>query len=205
MLDTQPPRFASIDGHRIGYGAHMRVPTLAKTVLATGATAVAGSIATRPASDWYRSLDKPKWQPPPAAFPLVWTPLYALIAVAAARALDRTAGWERIRFRRTYATDLALNAGWTAVFFRARSPRLALVEIAALNGANLQLLRRGWQADRLAGAALLPYVAWTGFATALNASIAARNPAPKSTVLDGSQSLRVPPSGRCGVGHGKHH
>ncbi|MGC1211186.1 MAG: TspO/MBR family protein, partial [Micromonospora sp.] len=129
------------------------------------------------ASAWYRSLDKPAWQPPPAAFPAVWTPLYALIAVAGARALDRTSGSQRARFARAYALDLALNAAWTALFFRARSPRLALAEIVALNAANVELLRRAWRADRLAGASLLPYVAWTGFATALNASLAARNPA----------------------------
>jgi translocator protein len=154
----------------------MRVPTLVKTSLAVGATAAAGAVATNPTSDWYRGLDKPPWQPPPAAFPAVWTPLYALLAFAGARALDRTTGSQRARFARAYGTNLALNAGWTALFFRARSPGAALVEIAALNASNVALLRRAWRADRLAGAAVLPYVAWTGFATALTASIAARNP-----------------------------
>lgn len=154
----------------------MRVPTIVKTGLATGAAAAAGSVATDADSAWYRTLTKPRWQPPAAAFPLVWTPLYTLIALAGARALDRLSGPQRASFTRRYATDLALNAAWTALFFRMRNPRLALAEIAALNAANVALLRRAWQADRAAGAMLLPYVAWTGFATALNASIAARNP-----------------------------
>ena len=34
-------------------------------------------MATTPDSEWYQQLDKPSWQPPPIAFPLVWTPLYA--------------------------------------------------------------------------------------------------------------------------------
>ena len=155
----------------------MRVPTFVKTAGATAAAAGVGSAATRADSAWYRGLEKPAWQPPAAAFPVVWTSLYTLIAVAGARALDRLSGAERARFRRGYAADLLLNAGWTALFFRARSPRLALGEIGALNAANLALLRRAWRADRPAGVMLLPYVAWTGFATALNASIAARNPA----------------------------
>lgn len=153
----------------------MPIPTLVKTGLATAAAAAAGAAATKPGSAWYRSLDKPPWQPPSTAFPAVWTPLYTLIAIAGARALDRTAGAARSRFIRAYATDLVLNAGWTMLFFRSRNPRAALVEITALNGVNLALLRRAWRADRIAGAALLPYVAWTCFATALNASIAARN------------------------------
>ncbi len=149
--------------------------TLTKTAAGVTAAASAGSLATTPRSDWYRSLDKPRWQPPPAAFPVVWTALYALIAVGGARALDRLHGAERSRFRRTYAADLALNAAWTAIFFRARRPNLALLEILALDGVNIALLRRAWRADRTAALALLPYVAWTGFATALNRSIAVRN------------------------------
>lgn len=154
----------------------MRIPTLAKTAAATGAAALAGSIGSTATSPWYRSLDKPRWQPPPAAFPLVWTTLYALIALAGARAMDRLSGPQRSGFTRRYAADLALNAAWTPLFFRVRRPRLALAEIAVLNVANLALLTRAWRADRAAGIMLLPYVAWTGFATALNASIAARNP-----------------------------
>ncbi|MFB9239419.1 TspO/MBR family protein [Plantactinospora siamensis] len=154
----------------------MRLTNTLGATLAVAATAAAGSAATAPASRWYRSLDKPRWQPPPAAFPAVWTPLYGLIALAGARALNRTQGAERAGFAWTYGADLLLNAGWTALFFRARRPRLALAELAALNAANLALTTRAWRADRVAGAALLPYVAWTGFATALNAAIAARNP-----------------------------
>jgi tryptophan-rich sensory protein len=156
----------------------MKLSNLARTALAVGATAAVGSVATAPSSAWYRTLNKPSWQPPPAAFPAVWTPLYALIAAAGARVLDRTEGERRVTFARAYAVNLALNAGWTAVFFRARRPRAALVEIVALNASNLDLLRRCWAVDRTAGVAIAPYVAWTGFATALNASIAARNPDP---------------------------
>lgn len=153
----------------------MRVPTLVKTAAGVAAAAAAGSAATRPGSDWYQSLEKPSWQPPQAAFPTVWTSLYALIAFASARALDRMPEPDRSRFWRAYAVNLGLNAGWTGVFFGARRPRLALLEIAALNASNLALLRRAWQTDRVAGAALVPYVAWTGFATVLNRSIVARN------------------------------
>jgi tryptophan-rich sensory protein len=151
--------------------------TLLKTGLATAVTAAAGAVATNPDSAWYRSLDKPRWQPPRAAFPVVWTPLYALVALAGARALDASAEADRRRrLRYAYGVDLVLNAGWSALFFRVRRPLLALAGIVALNAANVDLARRAWRADRLAGVALLPYLAWTGFATALNAAIAARNP-----------------------------
>jgi tryptophan-rich sensory protein len=162
----------------------MRVPTLAKTGLAVGATASVGAAATAPASRWYQELSKPRWQPPPSAFRPVWSTLYSLLALAGARALDRAAGEERSRFLRTYAASLALNAGWSMVFFRAKRPGAALGEILALDAANLALLRRAWRIDRAAGLAVVPYVAWTAFATALNASIARRNRATRIQHMD---------------------
>ncbi|MFI7517929.1 TspO/MBR family protein [Micromonospora globbae] len=153
----------------------MRPPTLVTTAAAVAATAAVGAAATDASSRWYRRLRKPRWQPPPAAFPLVWTPLYALIAMAGARTLDAAGRAERAPFARAYALNLALNAGWTALFFRARRPAAALADIAVLNASNLALLRRAGRADRLAGVALAPYVAWTLFATALNATIVRLN------------------------------
>jgi tryptophan-rich sensory protein len=154
----------------------MRLPTLLKTSAAVTAAALAGSVVTRPDSRWYRTLKKPAWQPPPAAFPIVWTALYGLLAVAGARVLDRASGETRSGFARSYATNLALNAGWTVIFFGARAPRAALAEIALLNASNVALFNRARAVDGVAAAAIAPYVAWTAFATALNSAIAARNP-----------------------------
>ncbi|MEU1744863.1 TspO/MBR family protein [Micromonospora arida] len=153
----------------------MRVPTLVKTAAAVTATAAAGATATDASSRWYQRLRKPTWQPPPVAFPLVWTPLYALIAVAGARVLDRTSETDRAAFTRAYGLNLALNFGWSALFFKAHRPTIALAEIAALNASNLVLLRRASQADRVAAAALAPYAAWTLFATVLNGTIVRLN------------------------------
>ncbi|MGR6923736.1 TspO/MBR family protein [[Actinomadura] parvosata] len=150
--------------------------TLLATALATGAAALAGALSTTPGSSWYRRLRKPSWQPPARAFPLVWTPLYGLIAYGGARALSRAQGSEHDALARALAGNLVLNAAWPALFFRARSPRLALAELLLLNASNAALIRRAARADRAAGALLLPYAAWTAFATALNASIARRNP-----------------------------
>lgn len=161
-----------------GYGQAMRVPSLLKTSLAVAAVAVGGSAASAAGMGWYDRLDKPSWQPPPRAFGLVWTPLYGLIALAGARVLDRSAGAQRRAFVRAYTANLALNGAWTPVFFAARAPRLALADIAALNVSNLDLVRRAWRTDRVSGACLLPYLAWTAFATALNGAIVRRNPDP---------------------------
>ena len=50
----------------------MKLLTLAGSVLAVAATAVAGGLATDPDSAYYRNLRKPSWQPPPPVYGLVW-------------------------------------------------------------------------------------------------------------------------------------
>ena len=148
---------------------------LVLTSAMTAAAAAVGSLGTRPQSRWYSSLDKPAWQPPGAAFPLVWTPLYGLIAWGTGRAATAADDAGRRRVLALTGADLAVNAGWCWAFFARESAPGGLATIALLNGLNLALVRETGRHDRAAATALAPYVAWTGFATALNASIWRRN------------------------------
>lgn len=149
-------------------------PYLTTTALTTTAATV-GSIGTRPDSAWYRSLEKPDWQPPSVAFPLVWTPLYGAIAWGTGRALDRAPARDRRRLLALTTANLTANAGWNWAFFTAQSPAAGLGVIGVLNGLNVALVRETARHDRKAAAALVPYAAWTGFATALNLAIWRRN------------------------------
>jgi tryptophan-rich sensory protein len=143
---------------------------------AVTATAVLGGIGTTAGSRWYRTLDKPPWQPPGSVFGPVWTVLYALIAVAGGRVLARSGGPARRGYLRAYTANLLLNTAWSWIFFRAHRPLPAAVEAAALAASSVDLVRRSWTRDRAAGLALVPYALWTAFAAALTAAIARRNP-----------------------------
>ncbi len=149
--------------------------SLLRTAAAVTVTAVAGGIGTQPGSRWYRSLDKPDWQPPGAVFGPVWTGLYAAIAVAAARAIDRADEQEARAIERALWVNLGLNTGWSWLFFTAQRPDLALVEAAALEVSTLDLIRRVGRVDRTAAVLLTPYALWNGFATVLTADIVRRN------------------------------
>lgn len=146
----------------------------------TAAAAVAGSVATSSGvnSDWYQKLEKPDFQPPPAAFPIAWTLLYADIAVTSAKVLTeleeqgRSGSAEADRtardYRRALTGNLALNAGWCWAFFVKRDLPLATVTAAALTASSADLARRAGKTGRGKALALTPYVAWCGFATALS-------------------------------------
>lgn len=169
---------------------------LPKTVAATAAAATLGGLFTQPGSGWYRGLAKPVWQPPPQAFGVVWTALYADIAITSSlviadlaeqdRAEQDRAGQDRVEqhragpgkaaaFERALWLNLALNAGWSAVFFRSRRLGLATVWAAALTASGVDLARRAVAASSGKAAALAPYAAWCGFATVLSAAVARRN------------------------------
>lgn len=145
------------------------------TAAAVTACAVVGSIATQPRSEWYLSLKKPAWQPPPAAFPIVWTTLYAAIAVASGSVLQRLddegRSAEAADFRRALGTNLALNAGWSFVFFRTHHLPASTVSAVALAASSANLARRAARHSKPAGFALGLYAAWTQFATALAAAV----------------------------------
>jgi len=158
----------------------MKLLILSGCVAAAAASAVAGALATDPNSAYYRTLDKPSWQPPPPVYGIVWTPLYADIALSTGHAISRLGEAGRVAERRelmgALAVNLGLNTAWSWLFFRNHRPWLAATECAVLTASSADLVRRVGAADRRAGLALAPYPAWCAFATALTVAIARRNP-----------------------------
>jgi tryptophan-rich sensory protein len=154
------------------------LPALGFGALTAGA-AVLGGLATRKSvnSPWYRVfLRKPPYQPPRQAFGPVWSALYTTIAASGARVWRGAPGPARTRALALWGTQLALNAGWSAVFFGARRPRAALVEIGALLASIAGYAAAARKVDRPAAWLVAPYAAWTAFAAVLNAGIVRRNP-----------------------------
>lgn len=153
---------------------------LAGCVAGVTASAVAGALATDPDSTYYRTLDKPNWQPPPPVYGIVWTPLYADIALSAGHAISEFGEQGRVKEQRALigalGVNLVLNTTWSWLFFRIHRPWLAAAECAVLTASSVDLVRRVAAADRRAGIALAPYPAWCAFATALTVAVARRNP-----------------------------
>lgn len=116
---------------------------------------------------WYAGLVKPSWNPPSWVFAPVWTVLYAFMAVAGWLVCQRGGSQSRLALR-WFAIQLALNVGWSAVFFGLQLPGLAFFELLALWVAITATLLSCWRVSRTAGILLAPYFLWVGFATILN-------------------------------------
>jgi len=125
---------------------------------------------------WYRSLDKPSYNPPQYVFPIVWTSLYALIAYSGWRTWQAERSPERSQALRLWVSQLAANADWTKLFFGKRSPKRALADVLLLESLIIRYMVSANKVDRAAALSFVPYAAWVAFAAHLNAEIARRNP-----------------------------
>ena len=138
-------------------------------LLATLVVGALGSIVTEPAIPiWYAGLVHPSFAPPTYVFAPVWTTLYVLMAAAAWRTW-RVTGLKSPALI-AYAVQLGLNLLWSVVFFGLHQIGAALAEILVLILAILVTMALFFRADRLAGLMMLPTLAWTLFAAALNHS-----------------------------------
>jgi len=135
-------------------------------LLATLGVGVLGSLFTTPQiPTWYAGLNHPSIAPPNWVFAPVWTTLYVLMAIAAWRVWKVTG--LRSGAMAAFAVQLVLNLAWSALFFGAHNIGGALAEIALLDVAIVITVILFFWHDWLAGLLLLPYLAWTLFATLL--------------------------------------
>jgi benzodiazapine receptor len=138
-------------------------------VIASFAAAATGVIF-KP-GDWYKQLDKPGWRPPDWLFAPVWTVLYASIALSG-WLVWRQAGIAGAALPLSvFLVQLLLNAAWMPIFFGLHRLGLALVEILVLWAAILATIILFQRVSLAAAMLLVPYLAWVGFAAALNYSI----------------------------------
>ena len=149
-----------------------RIIALAVFVLICFAAAGLGSLVTASQiPNWYADLAKPSWTPPDWIFGPVWTLLYLTMAFSA-WLVWRQAGFAGAKLPLAlFAIQLALNSLWSVLFFGLQNPGAAAVEIVLLWAAILATLLAFWKRSNLAGALLVPYLAWVGFAGALNVAI----------------------------------
>ena len=132
-----------------------------------------GQLFTAPMiGTWYAQLNKPVFTPPNVVFPLAWTFLYALMAVAFWRILRaKPETGPKSAAIGLFLVQLVANAGWSYAFFGRQSPVAGLVVIGLLLVLIALMMRAFLRIDRAAGFALVPYLAWVSFATVLNATI----------------------------------
>ncbi len=119
--------------------------------------------------EWYYSLTQPSWAPPGYLFGIIWTVVFALIAIAGVFA------WEQAPTRRhteimlgMFAFNGFLNLLWSFLFFRMQRPDWAFYELTLLWLSIAVLIAFCGRFSKTASLLLLPYLIWVTIAGALN-------------------------------------
>lgn len=152
----------------------LRIPNLSVIIILAAVFFVvfAGGRFSSMNRDWYDALNKPSWQPPNWIFPVVWTILFALIAISAILVWNT-----RPRRPLTYLTILAflanglLNIGWSYFFFASKLIFPAAYEAMLLFLSVILVMILAWPISRLASLLLIPYALWVAFAAHLTLTI----------------------------------
>lgn len=125
---------------------------------------------------WYDALIKPDMHPPRLVFSLSWAVLHGLLGVALALVCSAWGAAGRGLAITVFGVQLVLNLAWPPVFFAAHQITLSLWLIGGLAVVTAITIALFWRIRWLAGALLLPYLAWVLFAGVLTWQILELNP-----------------------------
>lgn len=118
-------------------------------------------------SGWYRSLPRPRWQPPDLVFGIVWPLNFVALAVVGVVVAVHGPPGDGVRWLALLAASVALALGWAHEFYVRH--RLGRAAVLLAGAAVLTWLLVALTAALVPWAAwvLVPYATWLTVATTL--------------------------------------
>lgn len=114
------------------------------------------------------TVQQPPLTPPGFVFPIIWTILFALMGIGAARVYLSEASADRTQSLLLFIRQLLFNFFWSILFFNLQSYGFALIWLMALWLLILFMILSFGKVDKLAAWLQLPYLLWVSFALCLN-------------------------------------
>ena len=119
---------------------------------------------------YYDMQKKPFFAPPNALFPIVWSILYILMGISAAK-VWKSDDPDRTQALKVYALQLAVNFFWSVLFFGLHQYFLAFLWLLLLIFCVGKMIYAFAQTDKTAARLQIPYFLWCCFAAILNFSV----------------------------------
>ena len=151
--------------------AQVVVSLLVCLLICFGASFLGSQATMQGLQAWYPSLNKPAFNPPSWVFAPVWTVLFFLMSVALWMVWRSPASKWRTMALILFAVQLILNVLWSWLFFAWQNLFGSFVEILCLVVAIMATIFAFSRVRSTAAWLLVPYLAWTGFASFLTHSI----------------------------------
>ena len=140
-------------------------------ILCEAVGALAGWISAGGIEVYSALANKPPLTPPQWVFPVVWSILYALMGISAARISLTPPSKERNRGLNFFTALLIVNFFWPLLFFNAQAFGFALIWLILLWVLVLAVILTFRKIDKTAAWLLIPYLLWLTFAVYLNAGV----------------------------------
>lgn len=136
--------------------------------LAEAVGLLSGLITADATSVYAETVAKPPLSPPAIVFPIVWTVLYALMGIGAARVWNSPETADKKQSVNLFVAQLTVNFFWSLIFFNAQAFGFALIWIVLLWVLVLLMILSFRKVDRIAALLQIPYFLWVTFAAYLN-------------------------------------
>ena len=135
-----------------------------------------GSIFTSSSVNaWYKTINKPSFNPPNWAFAPVWTMLFILMGAALFLVWSFEKNQDKIHLKKNalfvFFLQLIFNILWSSAFFGLKSPAFGLIIILILWALILITIIQFFKISKIAAWLLTPYILWVSFAALLNFTI----------------------------------
>ena len=140
-------------------------------LLSVGIGALSGFLSMEGTATFSETAIQPPLSPPAWLFPVVWSILYALMGISAARIPLSADSPQKKRGMNLFIIQLVLNFFWSLIFFNLQAYGLAFVWLIALWIVVLLMILSFRKADPLAAYLQIPYLVWLTFAAYLSAGV----------------------------------
>ena len=137
---------------------------------------ISGQFTKTSVNGWYKTINKSSLTPPDITFPIVWSVLYLMIAIAF---------WQLLVLKRKgkiptsaityFLLQMLFNLLWSPFFFAMQSPLLGMIIIVPLWIFIGLTILASYKAAKHVAFLLVPYFIWVSFAVYLNGYILAAN------------------------------
>ena len=146
-----------------------KIRTYAFWILLAEAAGLLSGLLSRAGSETLsESVNQPPLSPPAIVFPIVWTILYALMGISAARINLAPQSPLRSRGLNLFVAQLVVNFFWSLIFFNAKAYGFAFLWLLLLWFLVLWMILTFWKVDPLAALLQIPYLLWLTFAAYLS-------------------------------------
>ena len=140
-------------------------------LLSEAVGALSGWLTREGTKAYQASILQPPLSPPAIVFPIVWSILFALMGIGAARVYLTSPSGRRTRALTVFLLQLLFNFFWSIIFFNAQAFGFAFVWLIILWVLILWMIRAFFKVDRAAALLQIPYLLWVTFAAYLNAGV----------------------------------